>query len=216
MSEPAVQWIELDVQLSRDGVPVVIHDPTLKRTTNGKGRVSEYTAAELARLDAGSWFSSSFAGEGVPTLDQVLSLTAGRCRMNIEIKGDDSPASLISRSVIEVIAAHRMEYDAVITSFRPEVLRAVREISPVIRTGLIVEDSPPGLIRYIRSLDAAFLSIEYHHLTKALLEEAREAGVTVMAWTVNHPADLRRLADRPEPIMLCTNEPDRWLAAVRR
>lgn len=216
MSEPAVQWLELDVQLSRDEVPAVLHDPTLKRTTNGRGRVSEYTAAQLARLDAGSWFDPVFSGEGVPSLDQVLAAAAGRCRLNIEIKGEDAAPSLISRRVIELLKARRMEHDAVITSFRPEVLLAVRALTSVIRTGLIMEDQPRGLIATVRSLGASFLSIGFRHLTKPLLQEAEEAGVTVMAWTVDQPADLQKLAGRPEPIMLCTNHPDRWLAAVTR
>lgn len=214
MSEPAVQWIELDVHLSRDGIPVVIHDPTLKRTTNGKGRVVDLTAAELARLDAGSWFHPDFAGEGVPTLDQVLALTAGRCRLNIEIKGDDSPVPLIVDSVIETIMSRRMEHDVVITSFRPAVLQALRQTAPVIRTGLIIDDNPPGLIQSVQALGGSLLSIGYLHLTKRLLHEASAADIAVMAWTVNRFSDLKRLVDRPEAIMLCTNEPDRWLAAI--
>ncbi|WP_276356391.1 glycerophosphodiester phosphodiesterase [Cohnella caldifontis] len=216
MSEPAVQWMEFDVHLSRDEVPVVIHDPTLKRTTNGRGRVSEWTAAELSRLDAGSWFDPAFAKEGVPTLDEVLALAAGRCRLNIEIKGEDSAPPLIARKVIELIQARRLEYDVVITSFRPEVLLAVRELTTVIRTGLIIDDQPPDLIPNVRSLGASFLSIGFRHLTGPLLQEAEDAGVTVMAWTVNQPADLQRIVSRPEPIMVCTNYPDRWLAAITR
>jgi glycerophosphoryl diester phosphodiesterase len=214
MSEPAIQWIELDVHLSLDEVPVVIHDPTLKRTTNAQGRVSSLTAEQLGRLDAGSWFHKSFAGEGVPTLDQVLALTAGRCRLNVEIKGEDSPPLLIARKVAEIIRARGMEHDVVMTSFRPEVLEAMREADPGIRTGLIIEDLPEGLISSIKALGGSLLSIEYRHLTRPLLLEAEKAGVTVMAWTVNDPGDLRRLAERPETILLCTNYPDRWLAAV--
>ncbi len=214
LQEPAVQWMELDVHLSKDEVPVVIHDPTLKRTTGRKGRVADYTAAELARMDAGSWFHPSFAGEGIPALDQVLELAAGRCRLNVEIKGEDSAPGLISRKVLEAVQARRMEYDVVITSFRPEVLTAVRALCPGIRTGLIIDALPPRLIQSVRALGASFLSIGFRHLTQPLLREAEEEGVAVMAWTVNAPADLRRLADRPEPILVCTNYPDRWLAAV--
>jgi glycerophosphoryl diester phosphodiesterase len=214
MSEPAVQWIELDVHLSRDEIPVVIHDPTLKRTTKTQGRVSHYTAAELGRLDAGGWFHSSFSQEGVPPLDEVLAITAGRCRLNVEIKGDDSPAPLIARRVVDAIRSRGMEHDVLITSFRREVLLAVKEVSPMMETGLIIDNHPPGLIPLIHSLGGSLLSIGYRHLTGPLLLQAEEAGITVMAWTVNHPGDLKRLAHRPEPIMLCTNYPDRWLAAV--
>lgn len=214
MSEPAVQWIELDVQLSKDEVPMVIHDPTLKRTTGVPGRVSAFTAAELGRLDAGSWFSPKFAGERIPTLDEAVALAAGRCRLNVELKGDDAPPELIARKALEVIIARKMEFDVVITSFRPDILKAVKQISSIVTIGLIIDDQPPGLIRSLEALGASFLSIGYRHLTKALLEEAERAGVAVMAWTVNQPGDLKRLAHRHEPIMLCTNYPDRWLTAV--
>jgi len=80
---PFVEWIELDVQLSKDGVPVVIHDDTVDRTTDRKGRVADFTAAELQAMDAGSRFSPAFRGEPVPTLEQVLELTAGECRLDI-------------------------------------------------------------------------------------------------------------------------------------
>ncbi|MBW5445014.1 glycerophosphodiester phosphodiesterase [Cohnella sp. CFH 77786] len=216
LSESAVQWMELDVHLSRDEIPFVIHDPTLKRTARTQGRVSEYTAAQLARFDAGSWFAPSFSEEGIPPLDDVLALAAGRCRLNVEIKGEDSPPGLAARRVVDAIAARNMEQDVVITSFRPEILTAVRDITDSIRTGLIIEDQPAGLISTVQSLGCSFLSIGYYHLTSALLRQAEEADVTVMAWTVNQPRDLRILADRSEPIMICTNYPDRWLAAVSR
>ncbi|WP_051330968.1 glycerophosphodiester phosphodiesterase family protein [Aneurinibacillus terranovensis] len=70
---PAIDGIEIDVQMSLDGVPVVIHDYTLERTTTGTGYVGSYTLTELKKLDAGTWFSSSFAGETIPTLEEVLS-----------------------------------------------------------------------------------------------------------------------------------------------
>ena len=216
MSLPEVQWIELDVHLSRDGCPVVIHDPTLKRTTGVQGRVSDYTAAQLSRLDAGSWFDPAYASEGVPTLDQVLAITAGRCQINIELKGEDAEPSALAQSVVNVVFARRMERDVVITSFRPEMLQAVRDYSPAIRTGLIIENNPPELVSTVRSLGGTLLSIGFRHLTARLLKQAEEAGIAVMAWTVNQPGDIKRLVDRPEPIMVCTNYPDRWLAAVRR
>ncbi len=216
IQEPAVQWMELDVHLSRDQVPVVIHDPTLKRTTGVKGCVSGLTAEQLTQLDAGSWFSPKFAQERIPTLDQVLKLASGRCCLNIEIKGEDSAPSLIVRRVLEDVRRRYMNNDVIITSFRPEVLTTVREQSRSVRTGLIVEDNPPQLIRKVQSLGCSMLSIGFRHLTEQLLQQAAEAGIVVMAWTPNQPADLSRLVHRPEPIMICTNHPDRWLAAVRQ
>ncbi|WP_267901414.1 glycerophosphodiester phosphodiesterase [Cohnella faecalis] len=103
LREPNVNWMELDVHLSQDEVPVVIHDGTLKRTTNGKGKVMECTAEQLGKLDAGSWFSSSYAGEGVPTLAQVLELAAGRCNLNIELKDDGDDRRILAARTLETI-----------------------------------------------------------------------------------------------------------------
>lgn len=216
LSEPAVKWMELDVHLSRDQVPVVIHDSTLKRTTGVNGRVSGMTAEQLAQLDAGSWFGPKFAQERIPTLDQVLKLASGRCCLNIEIKGEDSAPTLIVKRVLDDVRRRFMKNDVVITSFRPDVLTAVREQSRSVRTGLIIEDNPPGLIRTVQSLGSGMLSIGFRHLTERLLQQAAEAGIAVMAWTPNRLADLNRLVCRPEPILICTNYPDRWLTAIHR
>lgn len=215
MNQPYVQWIELDVHLSRDDVPVVIHDSILKRTTNGQGRVRDYTAAELGRLNAGSWFHSSFSSEGVPTLAEVLALTAGKCRLNVELKGEDANPDRLARQAVEAIRAHGLEKESVVTSFRTEILQAVRKYSPDLKTGLIIDDCPSNLIETITAIDASYLSIGFRHIDARLMERTAEASIGVMAWTVNSVRDLRRLARRPEPFQLCTNYPDRWLAATR-
>lgn len=215
MSQPFVQWMELDVHLSRDNIPVVIHDGTLKRTTNGQGRVREKTAEELSRLDAGSWFHSSFATEGVPTLHEVLSLTAGRCRMNVELKGDNADWELLARQSVDVIRSLHLEQDTIVTSFQPDILKAVRSCFPAMNIGLIVEDRPSNLVSILKELGACYLSIDFRYLNAQLMKETAEAGISVMAWTVNAIGDLRRLAKRPEPFQLCTNYPDRWEAVMK-
>ncbi|WP_130612847.1 glycerophosphodiester phosphodiesterase [Cohnella abietis] len=215
MDQPNVDWIELDVHLSRDDVPVVIHDSSLERTTSGKGQVNKLTAKELGGLDAGSWFHSSFSSERVPTLDEVLVLTTGKCRLNVELKGEDSSPDDLARQAVEVIRSRQLEKEIVITSFRSEVLEAVRRYSTLVKTGLIIDDRPADLIKMITSIDASYLSIGFRHLNEQLMEQAAEADIQVMAWTVNSVNDLRRLASRPEPFQLCTNYPDRWLAAIK-
>jgi glycerophosphoryl diester phosphodiesterase len=219
LAEPAVAWMELDVQLSRDGVPVVIHDETLQRTTNGTGRVRDWTAKELSRLDAGSWFHPDFAGETVPTLEQVLELAGGRCRLNIELKTEEAESAWcerLARNVTDLLKARRLERDAVITSFDPRCLQAVRKFAPDVRTGLIAGKRKPDLVRFLCALGASFLSIAFRHLHPVLLDECARHDVDVMVWTVNRNADLVRLTAMPESFLVCTNHPDRWLAAVRK
>jgi glycerophosphoryl diester phosphodiesterase len=186
----------------------------LKRTTNGQGRVKEFTAKELGRLDAGSWFDPSFSKEGVPTLDEVIALSSGRCRLNIELKGDYVDRDLLARRALEVIQARGFEQDAVITSFQPDILHAVKRYSTSARTGLIIDDRPAELVKMMKALDASYLSIGFRSLNERLLEETAESSIDVMAWTVNSVADLRRLSSRPESFQLCTNYPDRWSAVM--
>src|SRR5690554_7738935 len=89
MLDLRISWIELDVQLSKDGVPVVIHDYKLRRTTGALGAVKDYTYEQLSKLDNGSWFSPEFSSERIPTLEQVLKEAKGRIHLNIELKTKD-------------------------------------------------------------------------------------------------------------------------------
>jgi glycerophosphoryl diester phosphodiesterase len=210
MSFPFVQWIELDVQLSRNGVPVVIHDDTLNRTTSAAGRVADFTTSQLSRLDAGRWFSKAFAGERLPLLEQVLDATVGRCRLNIELKtyGDRYPG--MERRVVELLYAKGLARDAVITSFDPEALRKVRELSPEVTTGLIIDAAPQSLVSDLTSLGASFLSIAHKRITPALMGAMKSREITVMAWTVNDIATMKKLVSIDPSLMICTNYPDRF------
>lgn len=214
MSYPFVQWMEIDVQLSKDGVPVVIHDDRVNRTTNGRGKVAELTAAELGRLDAGRWFGQSFAGERLPTLDQMLEATAGRCRLNIELKSLNGNYPLLEQKVIELLYKRQLQYDTVITSFDPDSLYKVKQISPELVTGLIIGSAPRQLLAELNRLECGFLSIGYAQVTPVRLQEWRQAGLKVMAWTVNDVSAIRRLARMDPDLMICTNYPDRYALAM--
>jgi len=210
LSFPFVEWIELDVQLSKDGVPVVIHDDTVDRTTDRKGRVADFTAAELQAMDAGSRFSPAFRGEPVPTLEQVLELTAGKCRLNIELKTYGGRYPGIEAAVVGMLRRHGRTLDTVITSFDPLALRRVKEADGAIRTGLIIDAAPPGLEQALARIGATFLSIGWNRLKAGRMDSFRRAGLTVMAWTVDRKYAMRKIAAMGEDIIICTNYPDRF------
>lgn len=216
LSEPNVYWIELDVHLSKDEIPVVIHDGTLNRTTNAKGKVSERTALQLSQVDAGSWFHPFYAGEPVPTLEQVLSLVYGRSCLNIELKEDAKEGGLLVRRVVELVRAYRMENSVVITSFDRRLIEQTKQWAPEFRTGLITDKKPRDLVSQLQSLGASVLSIDYRQVTPQLLADTAAANIGVMAWTVNQPGDLARLTTMPDFFQICTNYPDRWMAAVAK
>lgn len=213
MAFPFVQWIELDVQLSKDGIPVVIHDDALRRTARTAGRVDDYSAEELGRMDAGGWFDKAFAGEGIPTLEQVLDATIGRCRLNIELKTYGGRYPGMERAVIELLNRKGLQHDSIITSFDREALRQVRALTKDVRTGLIIDALPWTLTEELKRLDASFLSIGYSRVSGTLLADMRKAGIDVMAWTVNDVPTIKRLAGLDGALMICTNYPDRFQEA---
>ncbi|GAA0133822.1 glycerophosphodiester phosphodiesterase [Paenibacillus sp. YSY-4.3] len=214
MQYPFVQWVEVDVQLSKDGIPVLIHDFTLNRTTSGRGPVREKTIEELKRLDAGSWKSKVFSGERLITLDEFLRAICGRLRANIEIKTRGNMYPEIEEKVVAEIKRHQMEHDVVLTSFEPRILAKIKEIAHGIRTGLIVEERPKDLLLRLELLRCSFLSISHRQLTAELASRAAKLGITVMAWTIDDARTMRRVAALHDDILICTNRPDIWQGAM--
>ncbi|GFN30214.1 glycerophosphodiester phosphodiesterase [Paenibacillus xylaniclasticus] len=213
MREPDLFWTEIDVQLSKDNVPVVIHDYILGRTTNGFGEVRAHTAQQLQKLDAGSWFDESYRGEPVPTLEQVLSQTCGRCRLNIELKTDGRYAGLAGE-VLKLVYKYGLQHDIVLTSFHPPTLREAREQSSEVSIGLIIDGWRESLISELKGWKADFLSLGYPHATPKRIKALKEAGITTMLWTLNDVRTIKKYAALDPDVMICTNYPDRWREAV--
>ncbi|MHA7962633.1 glycerophosphodiester phosphodiesterase [Paenibacillus sp. CAU 1782] len=211
---PDIKWIEIDVQLSKDGVPMVIHDYNLRRTTNGRGEVRSWSASELSSLDAGSWFSRAFKGEQVPRLDDVLREAKGKCMLNVELKTDGIRYPALEEKALERIAAFGMEEQVVLTSFHAGTLYKARKLNAGIRTGLIVDAWRPTLVEELRGLGADFLSIGYSRLNRQRMELLNAAGIQCMAWTVNDKRNLAKLMALDSGLLLCTNYPERWREAL--
>ena len=127
-----VSGIELDVQLSKDNIPVVIHDAAVERTTNGKGTVSELSLKDLKSLDAGSYFSKSFEYEMIPTLEEVLNLLNEKKYagiLNIELKTDENSYEGIENIVYGIIASHQWSFSIIFSSFNLETLERLHKIT---------------------------------------------------------------------------------------
>ncbi|MEK3881700.1 glycerophosphodiester phosphodiesterase family protein [Paenibacillus sp. PL2-23] len=208
--EAGIPWIELDVQLSRDAVPVVIHDYQLRRTTNGRGDVRHWSAAELASLDAGSWFSPAFKGESIPTLDEVLREGSGRTQFNIELKTDGVRYPYIEEKALQKVMEHGLQEDVVFTSFHMGTLHRLRKMSASVRIGLILDGWRGTLLQELRELQADFLSIGYGRLNQERVQLLKDAGIQTMAWTANDKRALRRIADLDPGLLICTDYPERW------
>ncbi|AOZ93960.1 glycerophosphodiester phosphodiesterase [Paenibacillus crassostreae] len=214
IAEPYVQWIEIDTQLSSDGIPVVIHDFSLDRTTNGTGLVKDHTWEQLQSLDAGRWKGVAFIGEKIPSLDEVLKLSRGRIRLNIELKTKGDMYIGLEKAVLERISYYHMENEVVLTSFDENALRRVKDYNVKINTGLIINNRPIDLMKRLKDLKCSFLSIKASYLNSALTSTLISQGITVMAWTVDNASGMKRLSSMNSGIMICTNRPDVWAATL--
>ena len=190
--------VECDIVLSADGVPVVIHDTTLDRTTSGTGDVSTFTWSELARLDAGSWKDPKFGAERLVRLNDLLHRAKGRTRVVIELKAGDP--TMLARTTLEAIEANP-GVDAAVISFVPEVVEAVRRTIPDIPVGYLYSRSWPWatdhaeVISRARAIGAHFVSPEYSLATEEFCAFAHHSGMPVSVWTCNDPDSMRSLAD---------------------
>jgi glycerophosphoryl diester phosphodiesterase len=189
--ELGADMIELDVQLTRDGEPVVIHDTTLERTTDGAGCVKDRTLAELRALDAGAWFGPAFAGERVPPLAEVLA--AVPLAINVELKpgGDDG---LEARTLAVVEAAGALGR-IVFSSFEMAALERLRALSPGATLAILWETAAIAeALRCAKRVAARALHLRKNAVRDAVVASAVGAGLQVRVWTVNDPGELAGLA----------------------
>jgi glycerophosphoryl diester phosphodiesterase len=195
---------ELDVQLTRDGAVVVIHDDTVERTTDGKGEVAKLSLEELKRLDAGAKFKGgAIKGERVPTLDEVFDVTSGKCGLNIELK-----AGGVENRVAQIMQARNGFGDSVVSSFDWEYLKNIQQLHFNIRIGLLAEEKPVDLMMNAVAMRAHSINPRWDMVTADLCKAAHERGLKVYTWTVASDARMRALIEcGVDGIM--TNYPER-------
>jgi glycerophosphoryl diester phosphodiesterase len=218
--EIGAEIVEADVQLTRDGHPVVIHDPTVDRTTSGRGPVGRLTLAEVRALSAGyrRRFGEAYAGERVPTLPELLAFLQGRARILLEIKPeavtDDAEGGVEARSIAEVRRA-KMERDVVFLSFHRRALERCRAQAPEITRGHLFEQgSVEEIVTGARSAGCDLVLPEKGMLSEEVVAGAREQGLRVATWVVDEPQELRRLA-RFDLYGVATNRPGVLLEAIQ-
>ncbi|HJV62290.1 MAG TPA: glycerophosphodiester phosphodiesterase [Albitalea sp.] len=182
---------ECDVKLSADGVPFLLHDATLQRTSRERGIASQRTWAELSRIDAGAWHSRGFAGEPIPSFESI----AGYClrngfALNVEIKPTPGAETATGRVVADE-AARLWSHAArqpLLSSFSPESLAAAQAAQPTLPRALLVENLRKGWLDEARSLGCAAVVANYAALDAGAIARAHAAGLRVLAYTVNDPA----------------------------
>ena len=200
-----VDAIEIDVQTSADGVPVLMHDMTVDRTTNGSGDVASLSLDELRALDAG--------GEPVPTLTEVLDLTIAKAVLVIEIK---QPGT--EERIAKVVRETKALGDAMVWSFFPPALEGMRSAEPRLPAGLLISAESLPRWPHMRELAVRIglqaVSVFFAGINEEIARDCQRSGLALYAWTVDSKREMSRLIDL-EIDGICTNFPDKAIALLR-
>jgi glycerophosphoryl diester phosphodiesterase len=203
--------VELDVQASRDGVPMVIHDPTLERTTDGHGLVGAASAAELAALEAGAWFQPPLRGERIPTLAAVLRLLAPtRLELHVELKTRHVAYPGLVPAVLRALAASGMEERVVLSSYNHHTLREARALAPHVPCAALLYEALLEPWRYATEHGLQALHPHQDTVDAELVQRSHAAGLAVRPYVVDEPEQARRLLALGVDGLI-TNEPARLL-----
>jgi glycerophosphoryl diester phosphodiesterase len=189
--EAGTHYVELDVQRTRDGAIVVIHDGDLMRMGSDPRKVKDLTLAEIQAIDIGSRRGPQYAGERVPTLAEVIDFARGKFRVNIELKYN-VPDPQLAAAVVDLLREVRFLDQVVITSLDHSSLQQVERLQPSLETGLIVTAAVGNVIK----TDTDFVSLNSARASASLVGQARAAGKKVHVWTVNKPEVMLRMIER--------------------
>jgi glycerophosphoryl diester phosphodiesterase len=209
-AELGADGIELDAQLSKDGQVVVIHDFVLETTTDGQGPVQDRTLAELKELDAGSSFDPLFAGQRIPTLQQVVETVGHHLLLNIELKTKRARDARLAQAVTRIVEENHLLDRVIVSSFNPLALRQVRQLNPWIPLGLLYAPDMPLYLRrpWLRRLfQPEALHPHYSMIDAEYVTWAKSQGYRIHTWTVDDPGEMWQLMRRGVDVMI-TNRPD--------
>jgi glycerophosphoryl diester phosphodiesterase len=193
--ELGADWIELDVHLTRDGGLAVIHDELVDRTTDGHGLVKDHTLAELKRLDAGAWFGPEFAGQRIPSLDEVLVWARARNTVvDIEIKNAPIYYTDIEEAVVESLDRCGMAEQVIVISFDHRSVQRVKALDPRVVTGVLYAARPTDAgLGLARAAQADAVLPHWAYITPEDVRIAHEAGLAVAPWATSDPQVLKGL-----------------------
>jgi glycerophosphoryl diester phosphodiesterase len=219
--ELGADGFEFDVTLTRDRVPIIIHDDTLDRTTTGKGNVKDFTLEELERLDAGGWKGAEYRGEKMPTLAEVIDLVAPlrpRPILNIELKASSLMSDGVEMATLDVLFEKKYFDNIIISSFNPMTLMRMRLIAPRIPRGLLYASDQPVHLRraWLRPLiKPAAMHPYYRMIDERMMSWAKRKNLQVNTWTVDEPEVADKLRGWGVNAII-TNDVEKLLEAQRQ
>ncbi|OXM85553.1 glycerophosphodiester phosphodiesterase [Paenibacillus rigui] len=210
--EDGAGYAELDVQETSDGIPILMHDISAKRTTGIDKPVWQISYNELQQASAGAWFHQQFENERVPTLEQVIETASDRIKLNIELKNNGHQQRL-AEATVELLEKHHFEKNCTVTSFDKALLRKVKQQNPNIKTGLIADKKPSSaasLEEFMSSPDYDVISAAYPMVDQQFVSSASAHHKQVYVWTVNDPKLMETMRDLNVDSII-TNQPEQLI-----
>ncbi|ASN05352.1 glycerophosphodiester phosphodiesterase [Virgibacillus necropolis] len=185
--------IETDVQLTKDQVPILIHDERLKRTTNGFGYVKDYTYQELKQLDAGSWFSISYANTPLLSLEEFLIWIKDKplC-LNIELKNNKIDYKDLEKMVYTMLIDYQLLNRTTLSSFNPKSIKRMKKIDKRIDSAFLTSRRRKDLVAYAKSLGAHAIHVKYPLLSRKLVDRCNKEEIAIRIYTVNKALHIKR------------------------
>lgn len=203
-------YIELDVQMTSDKQLVVFHDKTIKRTTNGSGKISDYTYEQLRQFSAGEWFGSEFEDAEIMLLSDVFEFVGHKALLNIEIKDIGNVNETVEKTV-ELVKEYGLTSSCYITSFSYKAVKRVKELEPKIKTALIANIATSTAYSQLPYIDA--VSMNYIFVNKSVVNTAHQNGKLIFVWTVDRETDMRQMISLGVDNII-TNRPDKAIEIV--
>lgn len=210
--------VELDTSLTSDGIPVVIHDLDLDKTTDGTGPVEALDLAEIKKLDAGSKFAPNFKGEQIPTLDEAFETLGPEMFVNVELKSISYRPNGLEPAALAVLRKHKAEKRVIVSSFNPFALRRFRALAPDIPIGYLYTPEEPLYLRngwLMIGLKHEARHPHHEMIDAKFMAWAKRKGYQVNTWTVDDPERVKVLRDLGVNAII-SNRPDVALKAVGR
>lgn len=192
--EQGAHAIELDIHLSADGEIMVIHDHTIDRTTSGAGAVKDMTVSELQKVDAGVKFPDTYAGERIPTLEEVFDALPAHTLINVEIK---SGRHEIEEKLVALMKRKNRMETVFVSSFDHKSLQVLKRLEPEVKIGLLYAVNFADHVKAAASVEEPVYSLHpaHHAIDDEDIRQAIASGLQVYPWTVNQEADMLRLLD---------------------
>lgn len=198
-ADVGAEWIELDVKLTKDMVPIIFHDEDLERTTNGSGLVAETTYEDIQQLEAGSWYADSFSGVKIPTLEEALEEIINRdLGLNLEIKPCPSREKDTTEAALDILSQIWDDHDRLlISSFQNICLEVARDMAPDWHYGYLIggnsaEDLPDGWLDIADYLDVKTINLGTNIINEEVIRSVIDKDLIPLVYTVNDPSEARR------------------------